>query len=290
MLTSSLPDIYAKTYPSLYTLPLFAAAIVPVYRIDAIGKSIPLILSREALARIYMGDITWWNDTRITSTNPTVTMPKQRITIIIDADPGEVHTVYLTAFSKFATNFTNILPITNDPTNYWPLDRYGGYQWFQGLFGASTGVYNTDGSIGMVYQSLAIVTQNNIASLINRAGVVVRPSATSVTFAATELGTGVTLESPAAVDLTDCGAASGWPIATFSYLLLDINTAYGTCKSRAALVQFFLNFYQSPTMSSLLGIREIAPVPDIVMKQLDIINVFGTLVKCRGQPDVVCCF
>lgn len=67
---------------------------------------------------------------------------------------------------------------------------------------------------------------------------------------------------------------------------VDIVNSRGTCHSRQSLVQFMLNFYQSPTVASLLATRKIAAVPDIVMTQLDIVKTLGTLIRCRGAPAI----
>ena len=282
LLSITLPTNVALANPAINMFPLVAAAIVPVYRIDAIGSAVPLILSREALALIYMGEITWWNDTRITSTNPTLTLPQLGITLILA--PETVCTVLLfkQAFDKFHPNFSKVVNISMVPD--WPLQKYHSYSFAGGITGVGSAVIAQDGTIGMVVQSVALKLQINTASLINKAGNVVRASADSVTFAAVELGTSLSLTSTEAADLTDCSASSGWPISAFSYLLIDLAKSRGTCHARAALVEFFLNFYQSSTLASLLAIREYAPVPSIVMTQLDIINQFPTWVKCRGQP------
>lgn len=81
-ITYGLTDAQVAAYPTLNMYPFVVSAIAPVYRLDAFSASgVQLVLSREALAGIAIGAITWWNDSAIQQTNQAVTMPAQRITV-----------------------------------------------------------------------------------------------------------------------------------------------------------------------------------------------------------------
>ena len=198
-----------------------------VYRIDAIGSAIPLILSREALAKIYTAEITWWNDSAIAATNPSVTMPAQRITLVLESTSGATNYIATQAFSKFYSNFTQTMEVSTGPK--WPKTKYYNYLISSGTTGVASTVIANDGSIAIIAQPIANALKINVASMINKAGNVVRPTSESVTFAAVELGTSLTVESTDSADLTDCSSSSGWPIASFSYLLFDYANSRGTC-------------------------------------------------------------
>ena len=73
----------AANMPNVAIYPILTSGIVPVYRLDAFtAAGGQLILSRAALAAIYEGQLTWWNDSRIAATNPTATLPAQRLTVV----------------------------------------------------------------------------------------------------------------------------------------------------------------------------------------------------------------
>ena len=69
----------------------------------------------------------------------------------------------------------------------------------------------------------------------------------------------------------------------FDFFSLTLFLFAFNCLARAETVKFFINFYQSPTVTALLKNRDYAPVPSIVMAQLDTINQLGQWVKCHGQ-------
>jgi len=174
-----------------------------------------------------MGDITWWNDSAIIATNPSVVMPKLPITVVVTTGEVSLVQIFTQAFAKFHPNFTQVIQVSQSPT--WPINKYQKHISAAGLTGVGSAVIANDGTIGMAVQSVAMKLQVNTASLINKAGKVVRASSDSVTFAAVELGTALTLDSTNAADLTDCSASSGWPIATFTYILIDLINSRGTC-------------------------------------------------------------
>ena len=85
------------------------------------------------------------------------------------------------------------------------------------------------------------------------------------------------------MDLTDPTGSGAWPICGMSYLLIDtVNTA-STCSARQAVVDFWLWFYQSSVVSSLITTRQYARVPDIVMSSLSILSAIETNILCRGS-------
>ncbi|ELR13233.1 uncharacterized protein ACA1_339710 [Acanthamoeba castellanii str. Neff] len=58
-------------------LPMMAQPIVPIYNL---GPSVTtLVLDGPTLGAIWVGDIVWWNDTRIEQLNNGTTFPAERI-------------------------------------------------------------------------------------------------------------------------------------------------------------------------------------------------------------------
>ena len=82
-LTIGLSAAQVAASPSLNMYPFLVSAVVPIYRLDAFTASgVQLVLSRATLGYIFQGIVTWWNDSRIQATNPTVTLPNQQITVV----------------------------------------------------------------------------------------------------------------------------------------------------------------------------------------------------------------
>jgi hypothetical protein len=85
------------------------------------------------------------------------------------------------------------------------------------------------------------------------------------------------------MDLTDGTGSSAWPITGMSFLLIDTQYSPTTCHVRAAVVQFWLWFYSSSIVSGLLATRQYAPVPSIVLTELDVVDDLSTQTYCRGE-------
>ena len=81
--STGLTAAQAASYPTMNLYPVLASGVAPVWRLDAFsGTGAQLVISRAALAAIYEGQLTWWNDSRLQSTNPSVTMPALPITVV----------------------------------------------------------------------------------------------------------------------------------------------------------------------------------------------------------------
>ena len=278
---AGLTDAEAASYPALQMYPIFASALVPIYRLDALSLSIEqLVLSRTALAQIFLAEITWWNDTRLQSTN-TIALPQQRITVMLPtaASSGRNY-IFTTALSKFYSPFNLSIAPSTAPS--WPYAQYYRWEVKSGATGQATAVIANDGSIGFAYQSTALQMGNDVAALINYAGNTVQANADSVTFAAVELGTRNRARATEFMDLTDGSGSSVWPITMMTFLLLDTQFSPTTCHVRAALVSFWLWFFTSSVATEILSSRQYAAVPGIVLSQLNVVSGLTTEVYCRG--------
>ena len=183
----ALSDERVEAYPNLRMYPILCSALVPVYRLDAIGTNVKLVLSRSVLAAIFLGEITWWNDTRLQDTN-TVVLPSQRIIMILPA-PGLARNLpWTTALGKFYAPFHATIPASVNPARPFHM-YYPEWQVVSGVTGTSTAVLATDGSISFTFQSVALEMNSQVASLINMAQQIVQANSASVSFAAVELGT-----------------------------------------------------------------------------------------------------
>ena len=279
-ISSGLTDVQAASFPTLQYLPILAYALVPVYRLDALSSSVQLVVSRPTLARIYMGQVTWWNDSSIQADNGLVVLPQQRITMVLPQSGTATNLVWLTALAKFDDNFTQIIDVSSTPV--WPTSLYYDSYVGTGAVGQASQVLSHDGSIGFAYQSVALEMGCSQAAMINQAGNVVQASAESVTFAAVELGTRTRTRTTAAMDLTDGSGSSVWPISMMTFLLIDTTNSRSTCAVREAVVEFWLWFFSSSVAAGLLATREYAPVPSIVLSQLAVLNQLQTQIMCRG--------
>ena len=278
--SAGLSDTDATLYPNLQMYPILCSALVPVYRLDALGTGpSKLVLSRSALAAIYLGEITWWNDTRLQVIN-SVVLPRQRIVVMLSAAGTGRNLIWTTALGNFYPLFNSTIPASLSPS--WPYAAYYQWQILSGTTGLATAVFATDGSIGYTYQSIALQMQNDIAAMINQAGNTVQATSASITFATVELGTQPRSRATAFVDITDATGSSAWPITAMSSVLIDTQYSPTICHVRAAVVQFWLWYYSSSVVTSILASRQYAPIPSIVLSEFNVMEDLQTQVSCRG--------
>ena len=126
---------------------VFAFGIVPVYTLP--GISAPLLLNRTALADIFVGRITQWNDPVLRALNPSQTLPAASITVVARSDASQLTTIFTAALAAFSPSVSSIVA---------ELSHLGGSQ-AASLFGASgmslfnftlTGMQRRAGSDGVL--------------------------------------------------------------------------------------------------------------------------------------------
>ena len=263
--------------------PALISALVPIYRLDALGANAsPLVFTRHALAQIYLGEIQWWNDTRLVQNN-SIVMPNQKISMVLAAaSPLAGPLIWSTALGKFYPSFAAAVPASTLPA--WPVHAYANVirAPIGGTSQAATVIAN-DGSIGYSFLSVAMYLNAQIGSMVNQAGNTVAASTSTVTFAAVELGTQARSRGTEQMDLTDATGSSVWPITMATFVLIDTVTSRSTCHVRQAVVEFLLWLYTSSVVTTIIEARQYAPVPSVVLSHLDVVSDLTNNVYCRGN-------
>ena len=278
-----LTDAQSAAHPTLAMFPIMATAVVPCYRLDALG-SVKLALTSSVLADIFLGVITMWNDTRIAQSNPYTPLPGSLITVVVQAAPSGTSLAFAQALSNAWPAFNTTIGVTDDPD--WSTVPFTSLRTGLGLNTVPSLVLAIDGSIGYAGQANAISAGVQVADMINVIGQRVTASAATVNAAATALGTQTTARWTQAVDLTNSDAPNAWPITAMSYAVLDLQyTPAAGCSSRYALVQFLLWYYSagSQVVSTLLASRQAVPLPPIALSQMGIVSKIGSSILCNGS-------
>ena len=201
----------------LIQFPTVIGGVVPVVNIDGIQPG-QLKLDGAALANIYLGKITKWNDPALTALNPGVTLPDAPITTIFRSDGSG------TTFN-FASYLAAVSPDWKagpgvDKSIKWPTAATGAGG--KGNEGVASNVMRAKNSIG--YVEYAYAKQNNMiyTQLKNAAGNFVQPSAE--TFAAA--GNADWQNTPGFnIVLTNQQDPQAWPISAATYILVHKNPA-----------------------------------------------------------------
>jgi phosphate transport system substrate-binding protein len=223
---------------------------------DVPGLTLPknsnLRLTGAVIAKIYMGEITNWNDPAIKALNPKATLPDLKITPAHRADNSG--TTY---------NFTDYLSAVS-PTWQSKVGRGINVGWpagtgANGNSGVAGVVANTAGAIGYTDTAFAIANHLRFAAVKNAAGNFISPSIRNVATA----GSAVT-KVPANNELHIVNPAkslkTAYPIATYTYVILPLHTSKSA--ELRKLVFWALTQGQQGKYTARLWF---APIPKVVL-------------------------
>jgi phosphate transport system substrate-binding protein len=188
-------------------LPDVAGAVTVAYNVPGIGPGIHL--SGPVLADIYLGSITYWDDSRIVRLSPGTKFPHERIFVTHRSDGSGTTAIFTDYLSKISPEWKS--RVGEGKSVHWPEGLGGkGNAGVAGLL--STHKY----SIG--YIELAYAVQNVIpyAAMQNDKGKFIYPSVASAAAAAD----GVTPPADLMFMVTNSSKADGYPITGYSWLIV----------------------------------------------------------------------
>ncbi len=200
------PDDMAKVDGGVQLLPMTAGSIVLAYNL----KEAPsLKLTREGYAGIFSGKVTKWNDPLIAKANPEIKLPAAPINVIVRADSSGTSFVFSKHLSAISKDFESSIGANNMPN--WPAGTKS-----KGNEGVTASLLTTPGSIGYVEYGYAHSQNLSTASLENKSGKFIAPTAASGAAALAS----AQLPPDMIVWVSDPEAPDAYPIVTFTWMLL----------------------------------------------------------------------
>jgi phosphate transport system substrate-binding protein len=188
-------------------LPMTAGAIVLSYNLPGVTTDIKL--SREAYVGIFLGKITSWNDPAITKSNPGVSLPDTKITVVSRSDGSGTTFVFTSHLSAISDGWKNG-PGAGKSVNF-PVGVAG-----KGNPGVTALIKETPGALGYVEYGYAVQAKMPMAILENKSGNYVKA----------DLNTGkdalasVQLPENLRAWVADPLGPGSYPIVTYTWLLL----------------------------------------------------------------------
>jgi phosphate transport system substrate-binding protein len=183
-------------------------AIVPVYNIASIAK--PLRFSPQALAGIFLGTITRWNDPAIAGPNPLVQLPATGIIVIHSADgPGSTYiwSDYLSKVNgEWRTRVGRGINIT------WPVGTEA-----EGNSNLARMVRETPNSIGYVELGYGRRNRLSIGLVENAAGNFIAADISSITAAAVAAKTTL---SDFRTSITNSPGERSYPVSSYGWMIV----------------------------------------------------------------------
>jgi phosphate transport system substrate-binding protein len=232
----------------ILNIPTVLGAVVPAYNIPGVTGEVKF--TPEALAGIFLGNISKWNDKAITAANPGVNFPDKEIIVIHRSDGSGTSFIWTDYLSKVSSEWKS--RVGADTSVKWPIGLGG-----KGNEGVAGSIRQLPGSIG--YVELIYALQNNIAygSVKNAAGDFVKASLEGVTAAA---ASAPKMPADFRVSITNAPGKGAYPISSFTWLLIP---AQSKDAANGKILVDFLNWMvtDGQKMTSALAY---APLPDNV--------------------------
>jgi phosphate transport system substrate-binding protein len=204
-----LKDELVKQIPVPFVqLPTVLGSVVPSYNIS--GVTAELKFTPQALAGIYLGNITKWNDPAIAKANPGVKLPDAGIIVVHRSDGSGTTFVWTDYLSKVSPEWKS--KVGSNTSVSWPVGLGG-----KGNEGVTGVVRQTGGAIG--YVELIYALQNHVPFGVvqNAAGNFIKASLESTTAAASSAKF---KPGDFRVSITNAPGKEAYPISSFTYLLV----------------------------------------------------------------------
>jgi phosphate transport system substrate-binding protein len=191
--------------------PTVLGAVVLTYNVPGISADRDLNFSQKALAGIYLGTITKWNDPEIAGANKGVSLPGSDIVVVHRSEGSGTSYIFTDFLSKASDDWKN--KVGKGASINWPVGLGG-----KGNEGVTGLIKQTPGSIG--YVELIYALQNSIpfGKVENSSGKFVKADLAGVTAAAA--GAAKDMPDDFRVSITNAPGATAYPISSFTWLLI----------------------------------------------------------------------
>ncbi|HAM51614.1 MAG TPA: phosphate ABC transporter substrate-binding protein PstS [Nitrospiraceae bacterium] len=194
----------------LLQFPAVIGGVVPVVNIPAVTAG-ELRLDSEALCKIYLGEIKYWDDKQIKSLNPKVNLSHDEITVVHRSDGSGTTAIFTTYLSEVCPEWKD--KVGHGTSVKWPLGIGG-----KGNEGVANYTQRSSHSIG--YVEFAYAEQNKLSYVLlkNHAGNFIAPSFSAFEDAAASAD--FNPKKDFYLWLVNAPGKDAWPIAGATFILL----------------------------------------------------------------------
>jgi phosphate transport system substrate-binding protein len=253
----------------LVQFPTVIGGDVPVVNLEGV-KSADLRLDGDTLAKIFLGQITKWDDPAIRKLNPNAKLPSQAIVVVHRSDGSGTTFIWTDYLSKVSADWKS--KVGANTSVEWPIGIGA-----KGNEGVANNVANTKGSIGYVEYAYAKQNKLTTVGMINKDGKTVAANAAS--FQAAAANADWEKSDGFYVILTDEPGAESWPIAGATFILL-YKQPQDPVAAGEALKFFAWAYAKGDKMAEDL---DYVPMPDRVVNAIQ--KVWASEVKdANGRP------
>ncbi|WP_297088938.1 phosphate ABC transporter substrate-binding protein PstS [uncultured Draconibacterium sp.] len=260
-------DKLAEMPAEVVHIPTVLGAVVIAYNLPGVDG---LKLSNELLEKIFMGEITKWNDSAIKANNEGIALPDMDITFVHRSDGSGTTYIFSDYMSKISTKWADA--VGKGKSLQWPVGMGA-----KGNPGVAGTIKQTEGAIGYIGSEYAFAQKIQTAKVQNSAGNYIEPSIASVSAAAKG-------EIPAdtRIMLTNSADPEAYPISGFTWIILYKEQSYnGRSKDQALATVSFLDWLVSSDAQGQAEKVHYAPLPEAAAAKAKLILRSITF---DGQP------
>lgn len=236
-----------------WNLPMVAGPIAVAYNVEGVDS---LVLTPEVMAKIFLGDITTWDDPAIAAVNDGASLPSTAIKVFYRSDESgttENFEKYLAATAPDV--------FTAEPSKAWAGTVGEGREKSAGV---AEGVKTTDGGITYVEWSYATTNELGVAQVDNGGGAVELTGESVGKFVAVAEVTGTGNDMPLSLDYTTTEAGV-YPIVLVTY---EIVCSSGLDGDTTALLKSFLSYFADPATQADLESIGYGPLPSEIQAKV----------------------
>ena len=232
--------------------PSVVGAVVPILNLP--GFSGEVCFTPEALAGIFLGKITRWNDPILRQANRGVTLPDLEIEVVHRSDGSGTSFAFTDFLSKTVPDWKTRVGSGLAPQ--WPTGRAA-----DGNEGVGDLVKEIGGSIGYVEYIYALQKHLSFGKVRNRAGEFVAASLESISVA---VNRAAAIPDDFQVSLVDAPGAGAYPIASFTWLVVPAHIADD---QRRAAITSFLRWMLGPGQAQAAALGYLALPKELVVRE-----------------------
>ncbi|MCO5164238.1 MAG: phosphate ABC transporter substrate-binding protein PstS [Mesorhizobium sp.] len=238
----------------LVQFPMVMGGIVPVANIEGVEPG-ALVIDGDTLAKVFLGEITSWDDPALKKLNPDVDLPSAAIAVVHRSDGSGTTFNFTDYLSKVSADWKS--KVGSATSVEWPVGIGA-----KGNEGVANNVGQTKGSIG--YVEYAYAKQNSLAHLkmVNRDGQIVAPAIG--TFQAAAANADWSSVPGFGVILTNEPGGESWPITAATWILVYEKPQDPTATAEA--LKFFAWAYENG--DAMADELDYIPMPDNVVEQV----------------------
>jgi phosphate transport system substrate-binding protein len=242
---AQLSEFKDKRKSEILHFPTVLGADVPMYNIP--GVTADLNFTPEALAGIFLGKITKWNDPEIQKANPGVKLPGEDVVVVHRSDGSGTTYVWVDYLCKISPEWKSKVGLGTSVA--WPVGLGG-----KGNEGVSGQIKQTPFSIGYVELVYAVQNKLPYGQVKNSSGAFIKADLASVTAAAA--GAAADMPDDFRVSITNAPGKTAYPVSSFTWLLIP-NKIEDPAKKKA--IVDFLHWMLGPgqKMAAALSYAEL---------------------------------